>query len=635
MERAITPAITIIYSFEGKADSLIWEMRKSVSFNINPMFNSLRRISFLVLLALLCSFAFGKGVKTKKEKVTIKVNIPPLFELAPKEATYKFLYPKVLAFYSESNFNRYGSGFNNADGKVFSLSKTLLAKKILGNVPTDYTFELETKGITYLDTVGKFYRSSNFGGGYVQKYRYSFPCVLKIYKKDQVVKEFVLDDGSIQYEAMLFKNQTSAPETEQFKYVGYGDTVSIKKSLKRDSEEFNKFAFLTEYVRYESFFKQASEVILSMVGNYDLKTFIPVEFVGEDDAPNYADLNAQCTELFNALSTIKTFDDITSKQDFYKKSAEYFDTYSRKDSIDKRVKILCLRNLATDLVMSGECEKAFAGIKNYDKVNSSFFSSLRSTLFDMFNVFSDRNYYQSYTSEAMVQNTSLNEYYDREARAYKAALLAKEMEKDAQKSEAAKAELERLKKKNIPFTSAVVEYTDSTKGYGRCAVSFYVKDENGQVWDGCGALYQAIYNERGDTATFKINKVKSITFPQSPAGSICLEPVKVITSLFGDDTRGFRNKRILLERLEIYKGYTIYNDRSDIDDLHLVLVPNENNSNRRGYVLANIIKEIEYPLWLKKNQEVRAAITAHQVTNDMKGAHALLDIIEKEHLVQN
>lgn len=598
------------------------------------MIFTVRKVSIAAVLLLFCISSIGKGVDTSKEKVVIKVNIPPFLELAPKESTYKFKFPRELTYYDEKKFGSYAKGFNDIDGRVFGNSKTLFSKKILGDSPTDYTFELVTKGIVGLQRVGKVYRSSSFGNGYVQDFSFRFPCVLKIYKKDQMVKEFLLDDGSVEYSTTFFKDFTNVPANDKIPYSGYSDTTSISKSLNYKSQEFYKFGYIVEYMQYHKHMLKAYDIIQNMLANYDLKTYIPVEFVDDKKTGDtYSELNTQCRELFNDLSQITTFDDIINKAETYKKLAEYFEAYSNKDGLDKKVKILCLRNLATSQVMIGQCEKAFVTIKQYDKLNSSFFSSLRSTLFDLFNVFSSRNYYSVYKSDDLVQNTSLNECYDREDRAIEAEQKAKEAEVAAKKAmanaEMNKEEQVKSKERNIPFLPADIVYTDDTKGYAKCAITFYIKDQYGNIWDKCGRFYRAI-NEKGDTVSCDIKGIKSISFTQLDKTKMYFDPVTIVApeSIIG---AGYLfNKQKLLYRFSTYKNYVIYTDLTNPSNTHFVLVPLQNNPKNKGYVLQDIAGSIEYPLWMKQYEPIRSAVTNHKITNDIKGALYLLDLLEQE-----
>lgn len=89
---------------------------------------NLKKWTASIALFGLIGLSFAQEVKLTKGKALIQVSIPPLVELAPKEATYKFLYPRELTYYNEKEFSKFSTGFNDVDGLISQRPRFFLPK---------------------------------------------------------------------------------------------------------------------------------------------------------------------------------------------------------------------------------------------------------------------------------------------------------------------------------------------------------------------------------------------------------------------------------------------------------------------------------------------------------------------------
>lgn len=592
-----------------------------------------------MLLAFLSVSVNGAEVKLTKEKATLKFNVPPVVELIPAEATYKIIYPRQLNYYNESKFSDYTRGFSDVDGLVRSRSRMLLAKKILGNVPTDYTFEIVTNGITKIERIGAPYTSSNFQSGYVQDFQYYVLCKLRIFKKDQLVSEYIIDDEETPHKVTLFKNYRIEPSNFQMPYEGYANVESLENDVKKDSPSLSRFYFITEYLQYKELYEKACGVILNLYGDCRFKMSYPVGMVHQKDTGSYADLNVQSTTLLNTLNGITTFESISENASTFKTIAEYFEQLAQKKDIDNDFKSMCLKNAAVAHIMLGDVNRTYELVKEHDNIGFRMLGSLRSIIFDLFNVFSSRSYYQSIDIKQMVESVTLNDYFDREL----ADFIMVEQQKDAARQlqheqsvmlEQAlnNAEIARLKKEEgakhetrmIREEHGVIYYTNGT--YRNCFVSipFYNLDVN--------AVNDKISGKRFFTVRANpipkrnyIDDVDRIEVTPKNKPSVTFGNIKIIdNSVFNVGT--------LCEYKFTTLGFRIYVDRTAHENDAFIIVPASNNPKQKGFRLAQIINKKVYLGWIVNNPKIREALDKGLISYNETGVRMLCDMLQSEKL---
>lgn len=596
---------------------------------------NLKKWTASIALFGLIGLSFAQEVKLTKGKALIQVSIPPLVELAPKEATYKFLYPRELTYYNEKEFSKFSTGFNDVDGLISQRPRFFLPKRILGNIPTDYTFELITNGVQNLKPVNVPYSSSSFNSTFIQEFQYNFSCILKIYKKDQLVKEFVLDDGLTPHADVYFANYRMEESTQEMPYLGFSSVEALEQSIVKNSFNYTKFCYIVEYKAYRKLFERACFAILNLYGEFNFKYNYPVAMVHEKDAANHTEFNSQATVLMNMLTQITKFDDIKANVESYRKLGDYFDSFSAGKGIDKDFKSASLRNAAMSYIMAGNMEKALELIKVHDNIGLRIFGSARSILYDPFDMRSAYVYYSTLADGVPVEGTSLNDIFDKE-------LKAKQKEADDERrarteerqrlADLAKVALEeKYNQRNFIDVDATVYYTNKSElGYGVCTFIFYKEDINGEVEKRCGYNFTAL-NPPKDPMVCTINNLDKIVFTDKKGIKRTLMTVTIVQSPLRRLEK-LLNDNKLMEFIEIVNEAAIFLDRTDKEDNAFIIVPLNNNSKRKGYRLADIIRSSTYPEWLKSNAKVEQAIKSGQITMTLEGARNLCKIITNERL---
>lgn len=588
-----------------------------------------------VFLAFCCiaGFSLGKDVKLAKEKVPLEFKVPPLIELAPKEATYKFLYPKELSFYRESEFSKFASGFNDVDGIIGERPRYFLPKRVVGNVPTDYTFELIPSGIKNLTPTSAPYSSYSHNSGFVQDFQFNFACTLKVYKKDQLVKEYVIDNGSTPHAATYFVNYRLEGATQQAPYVGFANAQVLEQSIAKKGNDFAKFCFLIEYKTYRMLFDKACFTILNLYGDFNFKYAFPLNLVHEKDAAQYPEFNTHGANLQALLAKISKFEDIAANADAFRQEGDYFGSFSEKEGLDKDFRSAAQRNAAVAFILAGNESKAFDLIKKHDD-EIRVFGSARAILFDIYNMCSAYSYYKNLPSGVMVESTTLNDLFDKEINE-KRKLEAEEKRKNDEGKKRAE-ELEKiafqelLNKRNFVDVQATIHYDDKTTGSGICTFTFFKLNEYGELDKNCG-YYFSVQNPPKEPMVCGLNHVNSIDIIDKTGTPRSFMPITIVQSPLRRIGKLF-NENKLLEYRGSFSGCSIFLDRTDREDDAYVIVPLSNNPKGKGYRLADIISTGSYPDWMKSNVKVEEAIKSGVITRTENGAKKLCEILRSEKL---
>lgn len=578
----------------------------------------------LVAVVAIAQLSSAGEVKLTKEKSSFRFSVPPLIEPIPREATYKFIYPRVLRHYNEKEFSTFAKSFSDVDGYVNQPPRKLLAKKMPDNAPTDYTFELVTTGMSLLERLGTPYINREYRSGFVQDFQYYFACSLKIYKGDKLVKELVIDDGEIPYKVTFFKNYRLEQNTDLLPYEGYLDARQLEDELKPSSNSYRSFCYLLEYSTYKQLYEKACFVILNYYGEYNFKGTFPITLVHEKDAAAYAEFNTRSAELLNTLNSISSFENIRNSIGILKSSADYFEQYSAKPDIDKNLRLASLKHAAISRIMLGETGRAFELIRDHDQTGFHLFGSMRSILFDLFNLFSARGFLQNLNESNMVESVTLNDYFERDLAESRAASFNQYMSEKAVVEERRRNEMEVRFRRNIGETNAVVYYKNGTYRPFILSIPFYLLDMNGDVETSCGRKYYTV-NANPIPKKRNIDDVASIIVTTKEKKTYTFIPVLITDN-------SFINLRRLCEYKSSANGYTIAIDRTAYEDNSLLIIPENNNPKKRGYPITQILSKRDRPLWIKNSTTISNAIEKGDIDNNEEGAQKLCELLNAEKL---
>jgi len=585
----------------------------------------MKKLVLLLTAAFITCSLWAGDLKLEKEKATLKIQVPPLENLLSKDVTYKFIYPKELRHYIESNLNNYTREFCDVDGDVNDYPRRLLAKKIFGDIPTDYTFELITDGITPLVRIGAPYTSPDYKDGFVQDFQCTFPAKLKVYKGKELIHELVVDDGGQPYKVTLFDNYRLDPSNYQQPYVGFPSADALENALKAGSPTLKKFCFLAEYKLYCEIYNRACTALLNLYGEYSFKTTIPINIVNPKEASSYEDYNQYANELLSFLSTTTSFDAIKENNEKLKKSAEFFESYAKKENLDKNLKLACLKNAAISRILIGDINQAFLLIRDHDNIGLRVFGSLRSVLFDLFNVFSYRSYYQSFDEKKdVIESMTLNDYFEKELNARILADTQKQIADLAAVQERIKNKNATMDKRNIYGAQTIVNYKNGTYRSCYSNIVFYDLDANGNLSTSCGTHIKTYIHFPYGTTRFLGDIQSVITTAKDSSKNVFIPILITDNPIF--------NIKILCEYKFSINGFNVLVDRTAYSDNAFIIEPIANNPKRRGYRLSQIVSISECPSWISENKALKDAINAGSIKNTEEGLKKLLPLLQAEKL---